>query len=325
MRKHTLSAHVGPVTTALALAFALAALAACDRASDTGGTAGVGSNDSMAGPPPPPARHKALEMRAQRSAATPTAAEVATAPATATDARGVALGSTISLGSAVPEPAGAMLIRNGRASVQVTRLDDAVTRLRQTASQLGGFVANTSIVGGKEEHRTATLELRVPSAQFDAVITALGGLGTVESVSATVQDAGDEYVDLRARAANARHMEARLVEMLAQRTGKLSDALTVEQELRRIREEIERYDARINWLERRTALSSLEIALHEPMSVLDQRGPSPIAEAFAEAWRRAIGVVAWCIAFLGVLVPLGLLVGGVVVVGRRLPRWRSAS
>jgi hypothetical protein len=264
-------------------------------------------------------------MAVRPEVAAPLAAEASAAAGAAGDARGVALGNAVSLGSMIPDAGGAMLIRNGEASVQVTRLDDAVSRLRQTATQLGGFVANTAIVGGKEEHRSATLEIRVPSAQFDAMITALGGLGTVESVSATVQDVGDEYVDLRAREANARHMEARLVEMLARRTGKLSEALTVEQELRRVREEVERYDARLNWLEKRTSLSSLAISLHEPMSVLDQRGPSPIAEAFAEAWRRAIGVVAWCIAFLGVLVPLGLLVGGAIVVGRRLPRWRSAS
>jgi len=87
----------------------------------------------------------------------------------------------------------------------------------------------------------------------------------------------------------------------------------------------ERYDARLKWLERRTALSSIQIALHEPTSVLDQPGPSPIAEAFAEAWRRAVGVVAWCIASLGVLVPLGLLIGGMVMVVRRLPRLRGAE
>jgi hypothetical protein len=256
------------------------------------------------------------DMRARRAVAMETSANGAGG-----DSRAV------SLGSPLPplDPSGAMLIRNGQATVQVTRLDDAVAKLRQTAAQLGGFVANTSILGGKDEHRTASLEIRVPSAQFDAVITALGGLGKVETVSASVQDVGDEYVDLGARVANARHMEARLVEMLARRTGKLSDALTVEQELRRVREEVERYDARLKWLERRTALSSIQIALHEPTSVLDQRGPSPIAEAFAEAWTRAVGVVAWCIASLGVLVPLGLLIGGMILLVRRLPRWRSAN
>jgi hypothetical protein len=218
-----------------------------------------------------------------------------------------------------------MLIRNGQASVEVTHLDDAVARVRQTASQLGGFVANTSIVGGKDEHRSGQLELRVPSAQFDAAVAALGTLGKVESVAATVQDAGDEYVDLAARAANARHMEARLVEMLAQRTGKLSEALTVEQELRRVREEIERYDARLNWLSRKASMSSLQITLHEPISVLDQRGPSPIAEAFAEAWQRAVAVLAWCIASLGVLVPLGILAGGIALAVRHVLRGRGAE
>jgi hypothetical protein len=337
MRKRSLSARTGTVTTALTLTLAVVTIAACDRTSDTAGVAAVGSTARRdATEPPPDGRRSARLMRSEMAAQAARPIATAAAPmaegnladgagAAANDTRAVALGSTPSWGSSLPDAGGAMLIRNGRASVQVTRLDDAVTRLRQTATQLGGFVANTAIVGGKEEHRSATLEIRVPSGQFDAVVTALGGLGTVESVSATVQDVGDEYVDLRARAANARHMEARLVEMLARRTGKLSEALTVEQELRRVREEVERYDARLSWLERRTALSSLEIALHEPMSVLDQRGPSPIAEAFGEAWRRAVGVVAWCIAFMGVLIPLGLLVGGLVLIGRRLPRGRGAT
>jgi hypothetical protein len=321
-----LSSRAGTVTTALTLALAVAGLTACDRTSDTAGVAAVGSTEGVVSPPAPSLRREMRpQMAAPPVAAEASAADAGGAGAAANDARPVALGGSISLGNPLPDAAGAMLIRNGRATVKVSRLDDAVARLRQTATQLGGFVANTSIVGGKEEHRSATLEIRVPSGQFDAVVTALAGLGTVESVSATVQDVGDEYVDLRARAANARHMEARLVEMLAKRTGRLSDALTVEQELRRVREEVERYEARLNWLEKRTSLSSLEISLHEPMSVLDQRGPSPIAEAFGEAWRRAIGVLAWCIAFLGVLVPLGLLVGGLVLVGRRLPGLKKAS
>lgn len=252
--------------------------------------------------------------------------DVASAPPVARDnaASGLAEArqAALSLGGPIPplDPSGAMLIRSGQASVEVRALDGAVTALRRTAGELGGFVANTSIVGGREEHRTATLEIRVPGARFDAVIAALGALGKVESVSASVQDVGDEYVDLGARAANARHMEARLVEMLAQRTGKLSEVLTVEQELRRVREEIERYEARLKWLERRTALSSISIALHEPVSVLDPRGPSPIDEAFAEAWRRTIAVIAWSIASLGILLPLGVVFAGLFVLARRLRR-----
>jgi hypothetical protein len=217
------------------------------------------------------------------------------------------------------DPTGAMLVRNGQASIEVRALDAAITSLRQAAAQHGGFVANTSFRGGKEEHRLATLEIRVPSDKFDGLLSGLSQLGKVESVTASVQDVGEEYVDLGARAANARRVEARLVEMLATRTGRLSDVLTVEQELARVRMEAERYDARLRWLERQATLSSLSVTMHEPRALLDpQRGPGPLAEALAQAWTRMIGVVAWSIAALGVLIPLGVVIGAGVLVVRRL-------
>ena len=335
MRKRIVSARAGTVSAAFTLVLLVAA---CDRTSDTSESATVGSvgggasiaTDAAAGPEHGKVVAQREEMMARRMArATSAAAPPPPVAASPLVANSAAVGDTrgVTLGNPLPavDPSGAMLIRNGQATVEVRRVDEAVTRLRQTAAQLGGFVANTAIVGGRDEHRSATLEIRVPSAQFDAAVTALGDLGKVESVSATVQDVGDEYVDLGARVANARHMEARLVEMLARRTGRLSDALTVEQELRRVREEIERYDARLKWLERRTSLSSIEITLREPKSVLDQRGPNPIAEAFGEAWRRAVGVLAWSIAALGVLIPLGLVIGLGVLIFRRMPGWRTVN
>ena len=220
---------------------------------------------------------------------------------------------------------GAMLVRHGEASVEVHRVDEALARVRQTAGQFGGFVANTAIRNGKDEQASATLEIRVPTAQFDALLGALGTLGKVETVTANVQDVGEEYVDLGARAANARRMEARLVEMLATRTGKLSDVLTVEQELRRVREEIERYDARLRYLERHAAVSSLTITLHEPLGLIDRPRPGPIVEAVGMAWERMLGVIAWCIASLGLIIPVGVLIGVGVLVFRRLqlPKFRS--
>jgi hypothetical protein len=225
----------------------------------------------------------------------------------------------------VPLPAidamGAMLVRHGQASIQVKGVDAAVNAVRQTAAQFGGFVANTSLRSGKDEQRSATIELRVPSDKFDGLLSALSNLGKVESVTANAEDVAEEYVDLGARAANARKVEARLVELLATRTGKLSDVLTVEQELARVRMEAERYDARLRWLERRASLSSLDITIPEAIPLLDNpRGPGPIAEALAEAWTRTIAVIAWCIASLGLLIPLAVLLGLGALVARRLLR-----
>lgn len=317
MRKRTAASLLGTVTVSVVT---IILAGACSRKANTPDS--TGSDTQMSVAVAPPMLDRAAIAPNRKAMASLASAEAVTNEGRGTAAAAAGDARAVSLGSPIPplDPSGAMLIRNGQASLEVKHLDDAVAKLRQTASQLGGFVANTSISGGDDQHRSASLEIRVPSAQFDAVVSALGALGKVESVAATVQDVGDEYVDLGARAANARHMEARLVEMLAGRTGKLSDVLTVEQELRRVREEIERYQARLTWLERRTSLSSIQIALHEPTSVLDRRGPSPIADAFAQAWLRAVGVVAWCIAALGVIVPLGAFVAGAIMIARRVPR-----
>ena len=325
MRKH----DVRHAVTGLALMLAAATLA-CDRSpASTAGDATTVGEVRIGAPAPLAGRAErselAAKMAAQGRVMTANAADAVALSAPASRPPLSGADHSLSLASAIGADAGgAMLIRHGQASLEVHRVDDAVSKVRAAAAQYGGFVANTMLRSGRDEQRSATLELRVPTDRFDALVASLGALGKVESVSATAQDVGDEFVDLSARVANARRVEARLAEMVATRTGKLSDVLTVEQELARVREEIERYQARLNQLERRTAMSSLDISLHEPLPLLErQPGPGPLAEALAEAWRRAVGVVAWCIASLGLLIPLGALGAGLVLVTRRI--WRGSS
>src|SRR5512141_1696567 len=141
-----------------------------------------------------------------------------------------------------------MLIRTGSASIEVDKLDPAILKVRQIASQLGGYIANSSIVGGRDQVRSATLEVKIPAARYDQAVGALGGIGKVESVNTSVEDVGEEFVDINARVANAKRLEERLVNLLATRTGKLEDVLAVERELARVREEIERSEGRIRYL-----------------------------------------------------------------------------
>jgi hypothetical protein len=312
------------------LAGVLLALSACERASaplDSASTRAV--SGSVGGVAPSEGFAARDEAKTENLGIVSQAAPAPEAPPSPMRARAAvssaadAARGDLSLGTPIPpiDPTGSMLVRHGQASIEVKAVDDALSRMRQTAAQFGGFVANTAVRTGKDEHRSAMLQLRIPSAQFDGAVAALSQLGKVESVSVTAEDVAEEYVDLGARLANARRVEARLAEMLATRTGKLSDVLTVEQELARVRQEAERYEARIRWLERRATLSSLDITIHEKLPLIDSpSGRGPIAEAFAEAWTRMVGFVAGFIALLGILVPLGVLVLVGAVVVRRIIR-----
>jgi hypothetical protein len=201
-----------------------------------------------------------------------------------------------------------MVIRNGQASVEVDKLDPAIVKLRQLASQLGGYIANSSMSGGRDQIRSAVLELKIPAQRFDQALNGLATLGKVEAVNATAEDVGEEYVDITARVNNAHRLEDRLIALLANRTGKLQDVLSVERELARVREEIERYEGRLRFLKSRVATSTLSVTVHEPYPILGQSpGQNPIIAAIRQAWRNFVGFISAIIASLGVLIPLAAL------------------
>lgn len=230
----------------------------------------------------------------------------------------------VTTAGAASDIAPSMLIRTGSASIEVDKLDPAILKVRQIASQLGGYIANSSIVGGRDQVRSATLEVKIPAARYDQAVGALGGIGKVESVNTSVEDVGEEFVDINARVANAKRLEERLVNLLATRTGKLEDVLAVERELARVREEIERSEGRLRYLKTRAAISTLSVTVHEPMPILGQNpGDNPIVGAFKQAWRNFVGFVAWLIASLGVLIPLGVVLGGGWYAYRRVRRHKA--
>ena len=210
----------------------------------------------------------------------------------------------VTAGAAAPT----MVIRTGQAFIEVEKVDAAVLKIRQLAAQFGGYITNSSISGGRDQIRQATLELKIPSPKYDPAVEALSTIGKVETVTSNAQDVGEEFVDVTARVTNARRLEERLITLLANRTGKLDEVLRVERELARVREEIERYEGRLRYLSSRVAMSTLTITVHEPAPILGNNpGENPIAAALRRAWRNFIALLAGLIASLGVVIPLALI------------------
>ncbi len=225
---------------------------------------------------------------------------------------------------ATPELPALLVIRAGTASITVDSLEPALAAVRQLAVRVGGYIANTTLQSGQGQLRSATLDVKVPAARFDDALSGLQPIGKVEAVNVTAEDVGEEYVDVTARVENARRLEHRLLGILATRTGKLHDVIEVEQELARVREDIERQEGRLRYLRAHAATSSLAITVHEPIPVVGVAGTSPLGEAARQAWRNFVGLLALLIQSLGVLVPLGLLALGSWPLIRRARRVAAA-
>ena len=312
-----------PLRSLIPLSLVAAALvAACgDRAS--GRQALLPSESSLASPAPAADMVAAPEAIAARGISSEKVSAEGGAQATLAQATPAQGG---------PASATSMIIRTGTASVQVDSLELAIAAVQRIATALGGWVGNTSLSAGTYEVRSATIELKVPSARYDEALAGLRPIGKVETVNSTAEDVGEEFVDLSARTANARRLEERLVTLLATRAGKLEDVLNVERELARVREEIERYEGRLRYLKTRVATSTLTVTVHERAPLVSPTpGENILGEAFKDAWRNFVRFVAAFIASLGTVIPVAVLLAIGALAGRRFrarrlaPKLRASS
>jgi hypothetical protein len=219
----------------------------------------------------------------------------------------------------LPKAANRALIVTIDMSLHVKDVDDASNRIRTAVESAGGYVSNSSSHGGDDAF--ATMELRVPSDRVSSVRTTLGSVGEITSQSEKVDDVTEQRADLGARLHNARTQEARLLEIMQQKTGSISDLTQAESELARVREIVERLEAEQRTLDGQIALSTIHVTLSaQGPSAWQTPGPS-IGHAWTAGVRGAQAIFVYgAIAFVSVaptLLPIAIFVGLVIVVARR--------
>jgi len=159
--------------------------------------------------------------------------------------------------------AGPMIARTASLTIVAKDFEVARAAVERIVSQHKGYVADLATNAPKDAARTLTATLRIPAPQLDAAIADLKALGRVEQETQSGEDVTKQYADLVARLNNSRAAEKRLVDILQQRTGKVSEVLEVEQEIARVREEIEQMEAERKNTEKRVEFASLQLRLSE--------------------------------------------------------------
>ncbi len=196
----------------------------------------------------------------------------------------------------------------GEASVLVDSVVPAAERLRRLTARLGGYVAGAWFDGGPGSQRTARLEIRIPAARFEQLVAAVRVLGRVESLESASQDQGEEFVDVSARLRNAQRLEQRLIRMVETHTGRVTDLLSVERALAQTREDIERYQGRVRYLRTQAVYSTLTVTVHDlPRIAATPSEATFLMDAFAQAWRNFLFLLAFAIQVSGVVLPLAAL------------------
>lgn len=267
--------------------------------------------------------------KAEYSEAEVTSAE-APAAAPAADAAGPGRGPA----TAIPTPSPALIAYEyaytlGAPQAQVrgliARHEAACRSAGALACQVTGSRMNTE--GGRRLE--ATLELR---ATPDWVARFRSGLAAdVEKSDGRILTSGVESEDLsrtiidtgaRVRALTA--LRDRLQALIASRPGKLGELLEIERELARVQGEIDASQSHLAHAQGRVATSKI-ILTYESRDALDGRGLwSPIGDALGDFLELVVGVVAFLIRALAVVLPVAFLAGfGLWLARARLSRAKA--
>lgn len=198
--------------------------------------------------------------------------------------------TTTKLVAAQTSPAAArMIVYQAQVTAETEDFEQFSTALATELAELGGFVASSNEQRVAGDQRAGVWTLRVPSERFADMMSWLDENANVFRKEVRSQDMTDEYVDLTARIANRKNSEQRLAEILKARAGGLEDVLTIEREIDRVREDIERMEGRLRLLSERIALST--IALDISTRVQDSPAKPTFATRIAEAWGGSLGLL----------------------------------
>jgi len=160
-------------------------------------------------------------------------------------------------------PAGApMIARTASLTILVKDLDSARSGMDAILIRHHGYSAELTI-SDEAPSRGLQGSLRIPASDMDAAVAELRAIGRVQREKQAGEEVTEQHTDLVARLANARETEARLRDILANRTGKIQDVLDVEEQISNTRGEIEQLEAEQENLEHRVEFASVDVELVE--------------------------------------------------------------
>jgi len=211
--------------------------------------------------------------------------------------------------------------------VRAKDVEAAARKLRAETEAAGGYVEHGTLSGDSDDRR-ATYDVRVPKSELASIRRTIADLGHVESENEKADDVTEQHADTDARLRNAQTHEKRLLEVMANRAGTVSELVETEKELARVREEVEKLDAEKRTLDAKIAMASVHVSItRDAPSVFETPGKS-IAHAFVAGLHGAralfVGAAVVLAASAPTLVPILVLALACLWLVRRI-RLRRAQ
>ena len=217
------------------------------------------------------------------------------------------------------------IVKNATLEIEVESFTEARDAIRSRIKPRGGFIADVVVSHHEDQRSAGSLVVRLPAEHLEVFLGELRQLGSISQETVTSEEVTAAVIDLRARLKSPRAFEARLIELVYGATGSLEDLVTLEHELNKTRETIERYKAQSRHLESAAAMST--VTLHVTTREVFQPTTSTsfsgdLRDAFVRSWTLLRHFGAFLLIAVVALAPWGVAFGGPIWFGQWLLRRR---
>jgi uncharacterized protein DUF4349 len=230
-------------------------------------------------------------------------------------------------------------IRKARSIYKVEDVKKATGQIYKMVDAMGGYVSKERL--NKQQERVletiergdsvyqriayvieSEIEIRIPVGSFGNAFEELDKIAIEEELrEIDLQDVTEQFYDLEKRIENKKEVEARYIQILRKRTGKISEVLEAEEKIAQIRGEIESMQGRFELMKNKIALSTIQLRIYQDpkemiISKINLEVPDEITEvtfldrlvdALAGGWNILVEIFIGLLRIWPVLLIFGLI------------------
>ncbi len=213
------------------------------------------------------------------------------------------------------------VIQNAGMVLAVSDASQAMDQIVKIGQDNQGYTVSSNFSRGDDWVR-GEVNIKVPSARLSSVMDEIAALGEIKDKNITTQDVTEEYYDSQARLTVLKKKEERLL-ILYDQAKTIEEIVAVENELTRVRSDIEVLQGRLKYLENATSYSSISVSLSQvaPGTVEVPEGVwAKAMQAFINSANGVVNFLSGFFIFLIAFIPWAILLALIIWVFRVLKR-----